>query len=161
MSPRAQQVDVSAAVEDLRHRTLSHFVRPLDRLIYLASTRDYNTGVYYHDGLAATYNEDAACQALAECHREAFRQLVGTSLRDLVDQMERYMESVHLSTDTFIASWKKLEPYRVTVPVESDPLAVEFFFANLRTALAILETRQRTARPPLARAASPTPSLGR
>jgi hypothetical protein len=161
MERRAQQADVWAAVDDLRRRTLSHFARPLDRLIYLASTRDYNTGVYYHDGLAATYNQDVACQALSECHREAFRQLLGTSLSDLVDQMECYMDSVHLSTDTFIASWKKLEPYRVTVPVESDPLAVEFFFANLRTALAILETRQKTVRPPLGRAASPAQSLGR
>jgi hypothetical protein len=142
MKPKRQGDDVWAAAEDLRSRTLAHLARPLDRLIYLASTRDYNTGVYYHDGLAAVYSQDVACQALAECHREAFKQLLGTSLRDLVNQMESYMESVQLSTDTFIAAWKKLEPYRVTVPVESDPLATEFFFANLRTALAILETRQ-------------------
>jgi len=34
----------------LRRRTLSHIKRPLDRLIYLASTRDYNTGFYYTMG---------------------------------------------------------------------------------------------------------------
>jgi hypothetical protein len=144
--------DVRSAAEDLRRRTLSQFARPLDRLIYLASTRDYNTGVYYHDGLAAIYSQDVACQALADCHREAFRQILQTSLRDLVGQLENYMESVNLGVDTFVEAWKKLEPYRVTVPVESDPLAAEFLFANFRTALAILETRQ-AVHPPLGSAA--------
>ncbi len=144
---------VRDAVEDLHRRTLSKLPRALDRLVYLASTRDYNTGVYYHDGLASVYGEDAACQALAECHRETFRELIGTSLRELVLQMEDYMASVDLSANRFIAAWKKLEPYRVTVPVESDPLAAEFLFANLRTALAVVETRQRARRPTLGSAA--------
>jgi hypothetical protein len=144
---------VQRAIADLHHRTLSALARPLDRLIYLASTRDYNTGIYYHDGLAAVYGEDVACQALAECHRETFRDLIGTSLRELVLQMEDYMASVDLSADCFIAAWKKLEPYRVTVPVESDPLAAEFLFANLRTALAIVETRQTARRRSLGSAA--------
>jgi hypothetical protein len=139
---RKSQATVWQASEELKRRTLSHIARPLDRLIYLASTRDYNTGIYYHEGLAATYTQDVACQALADCHREAFREVLGTSLRDLVSQMEAYMKSVDLGSDTFISAWKKLEPYRVTVPVESDPLATEFFFSNLRTALAILENRQ-------------------
>jgi len=144
---------VQDAVEDLQHRTLSKLPRALDRLVYLASTRDYNTGLYYHDGLASVYGEEVACQALAECHRETFRGLIGTSLRELVLQMEDYMASVDLSANRFIAAWKKLEPYRVTVPVESDPLAAEFLFANLRTALAIVETRQTARRPPLGSAA--------
>jgi hypothetical protein len=143
MSPRFRDDDVANAADDLRRRTLSHFERPLDRLIYLASTRDYNTGIYYHDGLAAAFGEDAACQALAECHREAFRQVIGSSLRDLVQQVEEYIESVHLTRGAFVAAWQKLEPYRVTVPLESDPLAAEFFFGNLRTALAILDSRQQ------------------
>lgn len=147
-----------AAAEDLRRRTLSTMARPIDRLIYLASTRDYNTGVYYHDGLAAAYNQDVACQALADCHREVFRELLGTSLQELVGQLEDYMHSVQQTAGTFIAAWKKLEPYRVTVPVESDPLATEFFFSNLRTALAIVELRH-SARPSAARASSQGRSL--
>lgn len=155
MSPGRKPASVRDAADDLHRRTLSKLSRPLDKLIYLASTRDYNTGVYYHDGLASVYSQDVACQALAECHRETFRELLGTSLRELVIQMEDYMESVHLSADKFISAWKKLEPYRVTVPVESDPLAAEFLFANLRTALAIVEMRQ-TDRPP----SEPASSLG-
>jgi hypothetical protein len=156
--PLREEKSAWAAAEDLRRRSLSTMARPIDRLIYLASTRDYNTGVYYHDGLAATYSQDVSCQALADCHREVFRELLGTSLQELVSQLEGYMHSVQQTASMFIAAWKKLEPYRVTVPVESDPLATEFFFANLRTALAILELRQ-TGRPPTVRAASQGRSL--
>lgn len=159
MAPQ-EQANSWQAAEDLRRRTLAQMARPIDRLIYLASTRDYNTGVYYHDGLAATYSQEVACQALADCHREVFRQMLATSLQELVNQLEGYMHSVHQSIDMFIAAWKKLEPYRVTIPLESDPLATEFFFANLRTALAIVEMRQ-VGRQLSARAASRVRSLGR
>ena len=129
------------AADDLRRRSLSEFPRPLDRLIYLASMRDYNTGLYYHDGLASRFSQEVACEAMADCHREAFRQLVGCSLEDLVAQMEGYMASTHTSPGDFLTAWKGLEPYRVAVPVESDPLSAEFLFSSFKIDLVILESR--------------------
>ena len=46
------------------------------------------TGLYYHDGLASRFTQEVACEALADCHREAYPQLVGFSLENLVCQME-------------------------------------------------------------------------
>jgi len=138
-------MDVQQAAEDLRRRTLSEIPRSLDRLIYLASMRDYNTGLYYHDGLASRFSQEVACEALADCHREAFRDLVGSPLRDLVCQMEGYMDSTHTSPGEFLTAWRKLEPYRVAVPVETDPLSAEFLFSNFKIALAILEARLHLA----------------
>jgi hypothetical protein len=117
-----RRMDVQAASDDLRRRTLAGMTRPLDRLIYMASMRDYNTGLYYHDGLAARFTQEVACEALANCHGEAFRQLLGCSLQELVSQLEGYMGSV-------------------TVPVEIDSLSAEFLFSNFKIALAILEAR--------------------
>ena len=76
MTPVSKRMDVVEAGDDLRRRTLSHIKRPLDRLIYLASTRDYNTGFYYHDGLASRFSQEVVCEALADCHRQAFRELL-------------------------------------------------------------------------------------
>ena len=132
---------VEEAYADLRHRTLSKIQGNFARLIYLASTRDYNTGLYYHDGLAARFTQEIACQALADCHREVFRQLVGAPLKDLVAQVEGYMGTTHTSAAEFIAVWKGLEPYRVVVPVDTDLLSTEFLFSNIKVALAILEHR--------------------
>jgi len=141
MEANLKRLDVQQAADDLRRRTLSKISRPLDRLIYLASTRDYNTGFYYHDGLASRFNEEVVCEALADCHREALRELVSSSLEELVRQMDAYMDSTHTSPADFIAAWKKLEPYRVAVPVDTDSLTAEFLFSNFKIALAILEAR--------------------
>jgi hypothetical protein len=155
----AKNIEVQNAAGDMRERTLSKIRRPFDRLIYLASLRDYNTGLYYHDGLAARFSPDAACEALADCHREVFRQLFEVSLEDLVGQLEAYVDSTHTARGDFIAAWQGLEPYRVAVPVETDPVSAEPFFSNLKIALAILQSRLRGhwAAPP---AAWPQPSLG-
>lgn len=136
-----RRMDVQQAAEDLRQRSLAGLSRPLDRLIYLASLRDYNTGLYYHDGLASRFSQEVACEALADCHREAFRQLVESPLRSLVEQMEDYMASTQTSPREFLTAWNTLEPYRVAIPVESDPLSVKFLFSSIRTALAILNCR--------------------
>jgi hypothetical protein len=141
VSSLPRRLDVQEAAEDLRHRTLSAFPQSLDRLIYLASMRDYNTGLYYHDGLAARFSQEVACEALADCHREVFRQLVACSLENVVCQMETYMKSTHTSPGEFLAAWRKLEPYRVAVPVEADPLSAQLLFSTFKIALAILEAR--------------------
>jgi hypothetical protein len=139
-------MDVLAAADDLRRRTLVEMTQPLERLIYLASMRDYNTGLYYHQGLAARFSEEAACEALAGCHREAFEELVDASLEELVHELEAYLQNTRVAPSDFIAAWKGLEPYRVAVPVGIDSLSSELVFSNLKVALAILESRL-TARP--------------
>ena len=141
-----KRTDVLQAADDLRRRTLASIARPLDRLIYLASTRDYNTGFYYHDGLASRFAQEVVCEALADCHREAFQELVGASLENLVAQMEAYIASTQTSPHDFVVAWKKLEPYRVAVPVDSDTLTSDFLFSNFRIALAILQARLNTPR---------------
>ncbi|MFZ3218144.1 MAG: hypothetical protein WA192_18965 [Candidatus Acidiferrales bacterium] len=143
MSDPAKHEDVLRAAEDLRRRTLVHLPEALERLIYLGSTRDYNTGLYHHQGLASRFSEEAACEALADCHREAFHEVLSASLEGLVGQMEGYVRSTNASVSNFVATWRGLEPYRVAVPVGTDTLSSEFVFSNLKVALAILETQPR------------------
>src|SRR2546430_10794616 len=56
-SATVRLVPVQEAYDDLLHRTLSRISCDLGRLIYLASTRDYNTGNYYHEGLATRFRD--------------------------------------------------------------------------------------------------------
>lgn len=141
MNGQPEHVDVQAAKRDLRLRTLSQISIPLERLLYLASTRDYNTGRYHHDGLAARFSDEAACEALADCHREAFRQLLTAPLEEIVDQLQAYIAATQSEPREFIVAWKGLKPYQVAVPVEADPLSADFLCSNLKIALAILESR--------------------
>lgn len=141
MGAPAKHAEVLAAADDLRRRTLAEMTQPLQRMIYLASMRDYNTGLYYHHGLALRFSEEAACEALADCHREAFAELMEASLPELVRELEAYLEGTRASASEFIIAWKGLEPYRVAVPAGIDSLSSELVFSNLKVALAILEAR--------------------
>jgi len=146
MHEQFQYEDVEAAREDLRNRTLAKIPGDFARLIYLASTRDYNTGEYYHEGLAFQFGETAARRALSFCHRDLFQRMVQCSVRELVEHLEAYARCTHLPSMDFVRVWNTLQPYCVTIPLDCGPLAARFFASNVRTALAILDSG-RSRRP--------------
>ncbi len=145
MANGLKHVGVEAAIADLRNRTLAGVPGEVARLLYLSSTRDYNSGQYYHDGLAHQFTEEVARKALEACHQEVFRGLVFSSVQELVQQLNVYLCSDGVSRMEVLRAWQKLEPYRVTIPLECDPLTAKLFFSNFRTALAVLEARQQSA----------------
>jgi len=138
---------VEAARRDLANRSLSKMRGAFARLIYLASMRDYNTGVYHHDGLARMFTEDISGRAIASCHREVFERLVLLPLKGLVEQLELYAASNCSTSSELVRTWEKLQPYRVTVPLECSQVAARLFVSNIRAALAILQSRQLRAHP--------------
>ena len=146
MHGRLTRTDVEAACEDLRNRTLAKIVLEIGRLIYLASTRDYNTGRYYHDGLAFQFSEEVAERALAQAHREIFLSLALGSLENLANELQRYFYSLDPNPKEIIQTWEKLEPYRVAIPIDSNPLMASLFFSNIKIALAIVASGQQVAR---------------
>jgi hypothetical protein len=142
MSASVKLVPVQDAYDDLLRRTLSKIPCNLGRLIYLASTRDYNSGAYHHEGLAARFHEDAARKALEVAHRQVFHLVAAISLEDLVSELDVYLKSSHESPEEVVRTWQKLEPYRIAVPTEVNPTIARLFISNLRLALAILRFRQ-------------------
>ena len=145
MGLEPRYIDVEPAVTDLRNRTLSRLPGDFSRLVYLASSRDYNTGQYHHDGLSFHFSENVASKALAACHREVFDRLVYVCLEELIEELDHYISSTDERPEVFLKSWKHLGSYRVTIPSECDELAAEVFLSNVKMALAILETRQKPA----------------
>jgi hypothetical protein len=138
-------VPVQAAYNDLLQRSLSKISCDLARLIYLASTRDYNSGTYHHDGLAARFNPDVAAKALEIAHRQLFYQMSAYSLEEMVSQLQTYLDCSHESPADVLRTWQKLEPYRVAIPVEVNPTVARLFLSNIRLALAIWRFRQEQA----------------
>lgn len=138
--------DVEAARRDLVERNLSKIRGDFARLVYLASMRNYNTGEFHHDGLACVFTESVAEKAIAICHREIFRKLVLCPLKELVEQLELYASSNCSGPSELVRIWERLQPYRATVPLECNPLTAHLFVSNVKTALAILQSRQRRVR---------------
>ncbi len=135
-------VPVRDAYEDLLRRTLSKISSDLARLIFIASTRDYNTGAYHHEGLASRFSPEKASEALELAHTEIIKQLAAYSLEALVAEIEIYARASREGTATIVRTWQKLEPYRVAVPLHLNPTIVHVFVSNIRIALAILRHRQ-------------------
>jgi hypothetical protein len=138
---------MSMAVRDITSRTLAGISNGFGRLICLASTRDYNTGQYHHEGLVSRFSGDVAAAALAECHREIFQELVQRSLADLVAELEEYVASTGACRADVVETWEKLQPYRVAIPLSSDRLSAELFFSNIRIGLEVLRFRQQHCSP--------------
>ena len=84
---------VQKAVRDLESRTLAKIPGDIAKLVYLCSTRDYNTGRYYHDGLNVFFGPEVANAALARCHENTFQVLLYKSLSQIVDSLQRYFEA--------------------------------------------------------------------
>jgi len=147
------------AHEDFCVRSLARIPSALERLIYIASTRDYNSGVYQHEGLAGRFGAGAAAQALEYAHWEVFQTVSLLSLRRLTEELHRYMESSREQPIAFLNAWQKLEPYRVAIPLRVDPTIAELFNSNVKIALAVL--RHRLAErpdPPQAALLPPSPA---
>ena len=142
MSAGVKLVPVQEAYDDLLNRTLTRIPCDLGRLIYLASTRDYNTGNYYHEGLSSRFSPEVARKALEIAHRQTFYKLSAFSLEHLVADLETYLKSSKENPQDFLRTWQKLEPYRVAIPTEVNLTVARLFTSNLRLALAVLRFRQ-------------------
>lgn len=136
---------MEAAIQDLHDRTLANLPEVLTRLIYLSSTRDYNTGEYQHAGLADRYGPDTAQKALAGCHQAAFENLLYTDLADLVRQLAAYVESIGAERDQVLDTWRGLQAYRVLIPNACDDLSAELFTSNIKIALEALRAEPAVA----------------
>lgn len=117
----------------------------IERLIYIASTRDYNSGLYHHEGLASRFNPVAAAKALEYAHIKTFEAVSLMSLRQLSDELEKYMRDSRERPSAFLNAWQKLEPYRVAIPMCADQTVAEVFVSNVKIVLAILRHRYREA----------------
>src|SRR5260370_14362454 len=111
MSPEPNNVEIEPAVRDLRNRTLAKLPGDFSRLVYLASSRDYNSGQYHHDGLSFLFGENVASKALAACHREVFDLLVYASFVDLVEELDKYISSPDERPDLFLLRWQNRWSY--------------------------------------------------
>jgi hypothetical protein len=150
---------VDNALRDLQNRTLARLNGNLARLVYLASTRNYNTGCYEHDGLSFHFSRPVAQEALAAAHREVFAILALSPLRVIVAELQRYIQSGCAEANELVAAWNTSEAYRILPPATDDPLTAKLFSSNIKVALAIVKATcaLRPVRDPQCASQPPSP----
>ncbi len=142
MLPNMTRMDAAAAREDLEARTIAAIRNDFGSLVYLASTRDYNTGKYRHEGVSSRFGQEEAAAALLACHEEVFYRLVRLGLEEFTRELERYVDCPSAQRNEILTAWTSLEPYRVLIPASCDSLVVQLFVSNCKIALEILKTRK-------------------
>jgi hypothetical protein len=126
---------------DMSETVLRALPNDLTRMIYLASLRDCNSGLYLHPELSRQKGIHAADQWLRVCHEQVFRRLLTTRLSDYVRQLQDYIRYTRSEPVTVLKTWRSLQAYRATVPVGALLISSELFFLNIGIALEILVKR--------------------
>ena len=134
------EAQVEKAVRDLERHTLGGMPGTLAKLVYLSSTRDYNTGQYHHEGLALTHTPEVAESALRRCHGAVFRCIVGEGLEALVEEIRAYLAATEEDQNLILKTWRGLEIYRILIPAGCDPHVRDLFVSNFSSALAVVRS---------------------
>ncbi len=77
-----------SAYEDFVIRTLGRLGGTVEKLLYLASVRD-RAGEYCHWGLAKTFGQQQASEALARAHTEVYLDLLRTPIAALYAEAQK------------------------------------------------------------------------
>jgi hypothetical protein len=118
----------------------------LTRMIYLASLRDCNSGVYLHQELSQQSGVQAADKALRTCHEQVFRRLLTTRLAEYEIQLREYVRYTRGEILTVLKTWRSLQAYRATVPVSALDTSTELYFLNVAIALEIVGRQEPQGR---------------
>ncbi len=129
---------VARVVADFEAKTLEPLKGQFNRLIYLASLRDYNTGRYHHYGLETRYPSEAVHRALHRCHTRVFEELVELSLERQTEDLLGFFNSLKEEPARLVETWQRLRAYQILPPDPCHPLARELFDHNVEIILQVL-----------------------
>jgi hypothetical protein len=135
------QAEESTLMARVRAAILDSLPNDLTRMIYLASLRDCNSGLYLHPDLSHRLGVEEADRVLRTCHEDVFRRLLVAPLSAYVLQLEEYILYTRTEQSTVLKTWESLQAYRATIPVRAVPISAEHFSLNIDVALAILRDR--------------------
>jgi hypothetical protein len=126
-------------VENLQRRTLGEMAGYFNRLIYLASLRDHNTGRYSHYGLECRFSAGAVNDGLRLCHAQVFEQLTALGLQEQTHDLIQFFQSIKAERPRLVEVWGRLRAYEILPPEECHPLARQLFTHNVETILQLLK----------------------
>ena len=118
---------------------LQHLPNDLTRMIYLASLRDCNSGVYLHPDLSQRLGIRHASTLLHDLHQTIFTRLLEMRVPEYVPQLQEYIRYSKTDSRTMLHNWNFLQAYRATIPLHTGRLWAEIYFMNIETAIAILQ----------------------
>lgn len=127
-----------SAAGDLWKHTLSRLPTVYGRLVYLASLRDANSGIYRHHGLTAMFGREETAKALRESHQDAFHEWLNLPLAEKYEQLISYLNELEDSSAIVLEHWIQARPYKSLLPDGARKMEVELFSRELNALLEII-----------------------
>jgi len=100
-------------------------------MAYLSRLRNPETDGYEHHGLIAVFGEDSSEEALRKSHVEVMMSMLNLSIRDQVDDVRKYLESLPQSSKRLLANWDKTKGYETLLPPTATLAQRELFEGNM------------------------------
>ena len=127
-----------SALDDLKQTTLRSLAGLLARLAYLSELRRRD-GTYLHWGLARTYGEPAAQQAVLEAHRATLSGILRTPLRRMVQDATVSSEPSGLPPAQYVSELSERVPE--LLPTGAGRASASHLSAVLHALAGLLKTR--------------------
>src|ERR1700736_2178332 len=114
LPPGVLPSDATDAYPNALTRQINEVILPtlpndLTRMIYLASLRDCNSGLYLHPYISPPHGIPAVDGTLRFCHEQVFRRLLTARLPEYVLQLQEYIRYTGGETHTVLNTWKGLQ----------------------------------------------------
>ena len=132
-------------IDDIWQNTIAETPTVWGKLVYLASLRDENSGKYRHYALEKRFPAEQCHEILQQNHRAIFYGWLGLTLEEQKDDLLEAWRDLATDLPTVLATWNKLEPYRLYLPAETSHGDRELFLTDLRTILDLLLTERTTS----------------
>jgi hypothetical protein len=132
---RPKGILVRTAIEDLWKNTLSGIPTAYGRMVYLASLRDLNSGVYRHHGLSVVFGRDESAKALKENHEQVFADWLNLSLAAKYKDLLAYLTSAEDPPRLVIEHWLRSKVYRAQPPNSARTMERELFVQDMEVLL--------------------------
>ena len=127
----------------------ANYLEPLNsayqRLAYLFSLRQADSGKYLHEGLAALYGAESVDQVVAHCHEEVFERLLEMPLNAQREDLRMYLGALPGPLEKNAAVCQK--SYIDWVPPSAPTYLKELYSSNLDVLLELLRDDTSTGRP--------------
>lgn len=123
---------------DFRDTTLARLAHPFERLMYLASLRDFAVDEYVHWGMENVHGAAVTHAALAELHLEVFREVSLLPLAELAGQVRDYLARQKDGGQTLLRNWRTGLIGNYVLPPRVDDLEAANFRINIDTILDVI-----------------------
>jgi len=135
------------AESDLWRRTLSQIQSRFGRIVYLASLRNPNTGVYEHHGLALLFSPERSNKALRTSHLTCCRDWLKLPLAEQLADLRQYLESQPAQAAEIIENWREYSWWTSLLPGSIRGAERQLYLAEVDVLLSLLQSENGAAAP--------------